>query len=260
MRNINPSEFAKIIEGRDYEFLINGYGFRLKHDVELRRLMLDSRHIFRFQGCHFQSLSIEDSNLSSRWIFDNCSFKEIRVKSSRINRLELTNCIIEDFSYEDNSQAGTLKIGACRIKMLRYLKNLKFSRLEIGCENLLDQVEIKENGINNSISSSFYLCPEKFNQIRIDDFSVHDFEIGTFGEYSNLHLNKINADSVTLRNCNSDNSTVLFQNFSPLKKKAGLLKLANSKIRHSVFDKDFFKNFLSVEITNSEVQGMVHEI
>ncbi|KYG82040.1 hypothetical protein EV198_2651 [Roseivirga ehrenbergii] len=255
MRALSQSNFLKIIEGKDYDFLINGFAFSLKESVHLSNGQFHSPHIYHFKNCRFPELVVSESDISSHWIFENCQFNEVAIESSRVANIEFENCVISDLVYKFNPDAGALRIHACKIDHLEYLSNSKFHSLHIGCNNLLDKVNILNNGIDNTSTSEFYLCPEKFNAIRVERLTASKMEIGTFGEYSNLFLNEIHADHLLLRNCHSKNSKVVFKKIKPKSESGGLLQLLDSTIGASVFEDDFFKSFFSVEYKNSTIDN-----
>ena len=253
MRTLSQSNFLKIIEGRDYEFLINGYPFDLRESVHLVNRQLHSQHHYHFKNCRLSTFTVSDTDISSHWSFENCQFDELVVESSRVANFEFHNCIMGDVLYKSNEDAGVLKIHGCKINYLEYLSNPKFDLLHIGCNNLLDKVNIIDNGAKNTDDSKFYLCPEKFNAIRIERLAASKLEIGTFGEYSNLFLSEIQTDHLLLRNCNNKNSKVTFKRVSPKSQKGSVLQFLDSTIGASVFENDFFNSYLSVEYKNSSI-------
>lgn len=255
MRALNQSDFLKIIEGRDYEFLINGYPFELKESVCLSNQQFHSQHNYHFKNCRLPKLIVSETDVLSRWSFENCHFDELVIESSNVTNIEFENCIIDDLMYRFNQNAGALKINACKVNHLEYLSNSKFDLLHIGCNNLLDKVNILNNGSENTDESEFYLCPEKFNAIRIEKLTASKLEIGTFGEYSNLFLNEIRTDHLLLRNCNSKNSKVVFKKVRPKSQNRGVLQFMDSTIGASVFENDFFKSYFSVEYKNSSIDN-----
>ncbi|KOF02699.1 hypothetical protein OB69_10305 [Roseivirga seohaensis subsp. aquiponti] len=255
MRTLSQSNFIKIIEGKDYDFLINGFAFSLKEPVQLENGQFHSQHIYHFKNCRLPQLIVSESDVSSQWVFENCQIDEVAIESSRVANIQFENCVIGDLVYKFNPDAGALRIHACKIDHLEYLSNSKFHSLYIGCNNLLDKVNILNNGIDNTSASEFYLCPEKFNAIRIEKLTASKMEIGTFGEYSNLYLNEIRADHLLLRNCHSNNSKVIFKRIRPKSKNGGLLQLIDSTVGASVFEDDFFKSYFSVEYKNSTIDS-----
>tara|TARA_R110001592_G_scaffold343906_1_gene634787 strand:+ start:6447 stop:7232 length:786 start_codon:yes stop_codon:yes gene_type:complete len=255
MRALSQSDFLKVIEGRDYEFLINGYPFKLKESVHLSDGQFHSQHKYHFKNCRLPKLIVSGTDISSQWSFENCVFDELVIESSSVANIEFENCVIGDLVYKFNQNAGALKIHACKVNHLEYLSNSKFDLLHIGCNNLLDKVNILNNGAENTDESEFYLCPEKFNAIRIENLTASKLEIGTFGEYSNLFLSEIKTDHLLLRNCNSKNSKVVFKKVRPKSKNRGVLQFLDSTISASVFDNDFFKSYFSVEYKNSSIDS-----
>jgi len=172
MRSITSFGFLKIVEGCDYEFLIEGFAFNVQHNIKINNGSFHSFHTFQFKGCSFKSLIISNSEISSHWVFENCYIQSLVINSSVVKNIDFRNCRIQRLEYSRNKDAGDLTVSACRIKTLEYIDNLKFTNLNIGCQNLLDRVNILNNGSESDQESSFYLCPEKFNEIKIDHFSV----------------------------------------------------------------------------------------
>lgn len=257
MRTLSQSNFLKIIEGKDYEFLINGYPFDLKSPVHLANQHFYSQHFYHFKNCRLPKLTVSETHVSSHWSFENCQFDELVIESSRVTNLEFYDCVIGSLLYRFNEDAGVLKINACKINRLEYLSNSKFDLLHIGCNNLLDKVNIVNNGVKNTDESKFFLCPEKFNTIRIEKLTASKLEIGTFGEYSNLFLYEIKTDHLLLKNCHSKKSKVVFKKVSPKNQNKGVLQFLDSTIGDSVFESDFFKSYFSVEYKNSSVGDYV---
>ncbi|WP_157716194.1 hypothetical protein [Roseivirga echinicomitans] len=200
-------------------------------------------------------LIVSETDISSRWSFENCHFDELIIESSTVANIEFENCVIGDLMYKFNRNAGALKIHSCKVNHLEYLSNSKFDVLHIGCNNLLDKVNILNNGAENTGESEFYLCPEKFNAIRIEKLTASKLEIGTFGEYSNLFLNEIRTDHLLLRNCYSKNANVIFKKVRPKSENRGVLQFMDSTIGASVFENDFFKSYFSVEYKNSSIDN-----
>ncbi|MGW8122335.1 hypothetical protein ACV07N_06700 [Roseivirga echinicomitans] len=257
MRNLSQYNFLKIVEGRDYEFLINGYPFTLKEAVHLENGQFHSPHKYYFKGCRYSTLKISDTKISSHWSFQNCHIDELVVSSSSVASFEFKNCVIGNLIYKSNNDAGILEINASKINQLEYLSNTKFKTLHIGCDNFLDKVNILDNGAANTEESNFYLCPEEFNAIRIERLTSSVLEIGTFGEYSNLFLNEVIVDHLRLKNCHSKNSEVLFKKVRPRHKSEGVLQFLDSTIDVSVFENDFIKSYPNVEYANSSINSKV---
>jgi hypothetical protein len=254
MRSINQSSFLKILSGHDYEFLINGFSFKLSEDVQISNSVFNSLHILKFVQSRFKSIYFSDIKLSSRVVFYECTFDSIKIESSSINSIEFKNCIIDKLIVSENKDIEEILIGGSKINNINIIGNNKLEVLHIGCDNLLDQATVKNNGKENSGQSRFFLCPELFNDIEIDSLTTSLFEIGTFGQFSNLRIDNITSDQVVFKNCFDYSAKVKLGNFKPLSDQKSILRITDSYLSSSNFDNDFLtRQNIFLELENSTI-------
>jgi hypothetical protein len=254
MRSINQSSFLKILSGLDYEFLINGFSFRLFEDIQVWSAGFNSLHSLKFYQSKFKSVYFNDIKLSSSVIFTECTFDSIKIDASSINSIEFKNCIIDELIVSHNRDIEVLLIGGCKINHLTIFDNIKLEILHIGCDNLLDQAIVKNNGEKNSGESRFFLCPERFNDIEIDSLTTSLFEIGTFGQFSNLRIANITSDQVVFKNCFDHTANVSIGDFKSLSDRKSILRISHSYLSSSNFTSDVLtRQNVFLELENSTI-------
>lgn len=255
MRKIGESVFLKIVDGKDYEFLINGYAFEMGECISISSCDIASPHNLLFKGCKFKSMALFEVQIGPSLTFQNCRFKDFIIDNCSLKQIEFENCTIERLVFTGNQNLGAVKINSSSIDYFDFNNNTSFQLLHIGCHNQLNSVQLINNGSKNEEVSRFFLCPERFNSIRIDKLHVASLEIGTFGEYSELTLTEVVADHILVRNCNSFKTSVIFEKVLPKNRKNSTLRLSNSNIDASVFDEGFIESYHSIEMENSTIES-----
>jgi hypothetical protein len=254
MRSINQSSFLKILSGLDYEFLINGFSFRLSEDIQIWSGGFNSLHSLKFYHSKFKSVYFNNIKLSSSVIFSECTFDSIKIDASSIISIEFKNCTIGELTVSHNRDIEEILIGGCKINQLAIVDNSKLEILHIGCDNLLDQAIVKNNGGRNSGQSRFFLCPERFNDIEIDSLTAGLFEVGTFGQFSNLKIDNITSDKIVFKNCFDHTANVSIGDFKPFRDRKSILRISHSYLSSSNFANDFLtRQNIFLELENSTI-------
>lgn len=242
MRIISQKNFLKILSGGDYEFLINRYSFELMNGINASNLKSDSAHKLHFDKCKFKSFVCSESVLKSTIVFKNCTFNRVEFNHSELESLTFDNCTFDQLIFKSNSNIGSLTLGGCKVNRLTIEDNQRFHLIHIGCENLLDKADIKNNGQLNNREAKLYLCPEEFNKIDIAYLKVDKVEVGTLGRYSDFKLNNIWAEEVLLSNCDDSVVNAAFMNIQPIYGDKIIVKLLNSRIKADIFQSDLYQH------------------
>ena len=131
MRSINQSSFLKILSGLDYEFLIHGFKFKLSEDVKFMSSTFNSLHTLMFEQSKFKSMCLSDIRLSSRVVFNECTFDSILIESSSINSAEFKNCVIDKLIVRENKDIEEILIGGSKMNILSIIGNNKLEVFNI---------------------------------------------------------------------------------------------------------------------------------
>lgn len=252
MRSIDQASFFKVLSGQDYEFLINGFSFRMFEDVRIKNSRCSSAHTLKFGNSRFKSVFFSDLELSSNVVFNHCTFETIEIAYSGIQSIQFKNCIIDKLLVSRNKWFNELLLADSQINTLLIKDNNKIDVLHIGCDNLLDQAQIMNNGESNANQSRFFLCPERFNDITVKNLKAGRFELGTFGQFSNLNIDNITSDEVIFKNCFEKSNNVRIGDFKPFSKIISEVKISDSYLNSSNFTNDFFsRENILIELENS---------
>ncbi len=254
MRSIDQSGFFKILSGQDYEFLINGFSFRMFEDVRIKNSRCSSAHSLKFGNSRFKSVFFSDLELNSNIVFNHCTFETIAIEHSGIQSMQFKNCVIDKLLVSCNKWVNELLLADSQINTLLINDNNKIDQLHIGCDNLLDQAQIMNNGESNANQSRFFLCPERFNDIIVNNLKAAHFELGTFGQFSNLNIDNVTADEVIFKNCFEKSNNVQIGDFKPLSKESSIVKISDSYLNSSIFTNDFLsRKSILIELENSTI-------
>jgi len=253
MRTLHAKDFLKIVTGKDLEFRMNAYVFRLAEDVSLHGVSIV--HHFTFKGCFFKEVHIDDANISGTLEFENCELKSLEIINSEFNEVALRECRMDSFQVCNNEAIGSLSINSSLINRLEVSDNRRFESLHVGCANEIQKALLTSNGFKNEQGerSSVYLCPERFNHLEIDRLNSGRVEFGTFGEFAHMRVNEVTANEVKLDNCSNAKSDVVFTNIRPKTNKGTRFSIANSQIGPEVFANGEIKKFDQFSVENSSI-------
>ena len=253
MRSLRAKDFLKIITGRDLEFRMNPYRFKLLEDVNLDNV--EVIHDLEFGQCQFRKVTLNQVKLTGAISFTDSQlkcleitqsdFREIKIKDARMNRLLV----------KGNTAIGSLWVNGSMINELEVSENQRFETLHIGCANEIQRAVLNSNGFHNGqgSSSQVYLCPERFNHLEVDRLNSGKVEFGTFGEFAHMRVNDVVASEVALENCCNEKSDVLFTNIRPNEEGGSRFKIANSNIGPAVLANSELKRFKHIQVENSSI-------
>lgn len=227
-REINGKSIKKIFKGKDLEFRIAPYQLKA-----LDHVSLSEEHIpnsLTFTNCSFRNLEFYKSRFSGNLTFEGCQIDKLVIKKSQLSSLCLEYCVINELVIKGAEEMHEFVLNESKCNKLTIKDNLIFKLIRIGCGSEVVKGKIVQNGhiTKNSFDSEIFFCPESFEQMTINDNCAETFEVGTFGEFANLKIERNKANAVVFSNCNPDRSFVYIDQIQPFKKEQSSFRIVNS--------------------------------
>lgn len=246
MRNINLRQFLKIIKGEDLEYRISPFAFKLNESASVQDSHLP--YDLNFRTCEFESLTFKNCRFSGNLDFINSSTKNLSFDACLLHNLEVLDSDIASLSIKKSHEFRAIVIKDSNINELELEDNPIYETIHLGCGNNIRSCIIADNGISdrNSFSTKVFICPERFEVMKVNKLTTDILHIGTFGQYARLSVVDVKAEMVLIDGCSPELSKVRFENVMPLDKEASALHLVNT-----VFDREIFSHtaFLNYKIT-----------
>lgn len=243
MRNINLRQFLKIIKGEDLEFRISPFAFKLNEPV----LVKDSHlpYDLNFRACHFEKLTFKNCRFSGNLEFIDSNIETLSFDSCLLHNLEATGVDIGHISIENSNEFRSLIIKDSNVNDLILLNNPIYETIHLGCGNNIRTCTLEKNGVSevNSFSTKVFICPERFEVMRIKNLTTDILHVGTFGQYARLNIADVNAECVLIDGCSFSTSKVSFKNIQPRDKEASAFHLINTVFDQEIFGEKAFRNY-----------------
>lgn len=253
MRSINLKQLLKIMKGEDLEFRISPFAFRLTESATIRDAHLP--YDLNFQNCHFENLSFENCRFSGSLEFVASCTKALSFDTCLLHNLEIEEANIAHLSLRNSYELRALIIKDSNVNELHLEDNPIYETIHLGCGNHIRNCTITNNGApdRNSFSTKVFICPERFEGIKIKNLTTDILHIGTFGQYAQLSVTDVNAEMVLIDGCSPLLSKVSFENVTPLDEEASALHLVNTVFDQVIFNTNAFKNYKITKIHHEKV-------
>ena len=253
MRNINLRQFLKIIKGEDLEFRISPFAFKLNEPAVIQDSHLP--YDLNFQTCQFESITFKNCRFSGNLEFVCSNTKNLSFDACLLHNLEVMNTDISSFSIKNSHELREIIIKDSNIDELELEKNPIYETIHLGCGNNIRSCIITNNGVSdeNSFSTKLFICPERFEVIKIKNITTDILHIGTFGQYSKLNVDDVKAEMVLIDGCSAELSNVSFKNVMPLDAEASALHLVNTVFDQEIFNASAFQNYKTTKVHHQKV-------
>lgn len=253
MRNINLKQLLKIMKGEDLEFRISPFAFRLVEPATIRDAHLP--YDLNFQNCHFENLTFENCRFSGNLEFNTSSTKALSFEACLLHNLEIECADIASLTIKNSFEFRALIVKDSNINELLLKENPIYETIHLGCGNNIRNCTLTNNGApdKNSFSTKVFICPERFEVIKVKNMTTDILHIGTFGQYAQLSIADVNAEIVLIDGCSALLSKVSFENVMPLDEEASALHLVNTVFDREIFNAEAFKNYKVTKIHHEKV-------
>ncbi|WP_422355980.1 hypothetical protein [Roseivirga pacifica] len=233
-RLLNSKQVKDIFKGKDLEFRIVPYEFKIGATVSLK-----DQHVpkpLTFENCYFKELIFDGTRASASLRFVNCRIDRFSLINSQLHSVEFEHCRLGELEVTGSQEFYEFRLNSSKCDSLKVTDNPIYKRIHIGCGSFIKKGVVTSNGSigKNSFESEIFFCPECFNEMLITDNCSEILEVGTFGEYANLRIERNKANMVVFSNCDPKYSVVSIEHIEPFKKENSSIEVVNSEVLDSI--------------------------
>jgi hypothetical protein len=247
MRTINSRQFLKILKGEDLEFRISQYPVRLVDKVKLEDLHFP--YDIHFRESVFQELSFRNCRFSGDLSFSGSKIGKLSLRACDFRHLSVKQTEVLQFEVKKSVQAKSVTIGASAINSLVIEHNEVFESIELGCENHIMQASLSYNGDiqKNSFKSTIFICPERFDILKLKNNCAEILHVGTIGEHAQFEVENLSANLLLFSNCNGESTNVALRGLRPIDPAVASVCIVNSERIVRLNDQGVFNAFSRIK-------------
>ncbi|MBO3700368.1 hypothetical protein [Roseivirga sp. E12] len=255
MRKINVKQFLKILKGEDLEFRISPFPFTLNQSIHVAGIHLP--YDLDFKSCLFDDVVFTDCRFSGNIMMSETTVRSLSFDKCRLHDIEIVSSSMDHLTVGQSSELKELTVKSSDINSIVIENNPIYETIHIGCENNVRDCLISDNGEpeHNSFSTKVFICPEKFENITLNNLTTEALHIGTFGEYAKFTVKDVTAEVVLIDGCSAELSKVRFENVQPRDASVSALHFINTPFDPEVFGDGAFSNYKVTKIHHQNVDA-----
>lgn len=247
MRPITSKQLLRVFQGQDLEFRITEYPVKCLSAISYEGLVFP--HNLNFKDSLFGHLNFVNCKFLGDINFNGSTVEELQFEGCQLKNIEIRSSNVKNLTINHSTQLQKIHVGSSSINTINIEGNKYFEAIELGCENHMVAAYIAENGNSelNSFKSTIYICPERFESIKMKNNTSEILHIGTIGEYASFEIVNYNANLVLFSNCNSNSTKVKFRKMKPIDPNTVSVCIVNSSNILEMHNEGLFSGFKSVK-------------